>query len=97
MLDGRDIMTKSVSTLIVGAVIGLSTWAYKSMSEKIDKFNATIEAHPNILQDIEELNRTKDEMSNEYKSFKKYANKRLKKDSTDIKYVKSWVDFWRTN
>ena len=94
MLDTKDILTKSVSTLIVGAVIGGSTMAYNSISKKLDSFNATIEAHPHLVEDIERLNATKDEMEKEYKDFKKYTSRRLKKDSTNIKYVKEWVDYW---
>lgn len=94
MLNTSEILTKTLSTLIVGAVVGAATLAYNSISEKLDAFNEVIEAHPNLTHELEELDKTKVEMEVEYKRFRKRVNQRLEKDSTDIKYTRGWVDYW---
>lgn len=93
MLNAKEIIEKALGSLLVAAVIGLSTLMYKEFEtykeirsllevrhELEDAFKKEVKDRKNIDEGIiKELNKLK---------------RRHQKDSTTLKYTKDWVDYW---
>ena len=104
----KDVTIKVLTTLIAGIIIGISTIAYNSINEKLEKFNTIMESHPNIMVEVQGLKAVKSEMEREYKRFKVLSNEKanrleervssIESHQTDqdktLKYTKEWVDYW---
>jgi hypothetical protein len=93
MLNAKDIIEKALGSLLVAAVIGLSTLMYKEFE--------TYKEIRNLLEVRHELEEAFKHEVKDRKAINSAIVKRLqilenkhKKDSTTLKYTKEWVDYW---
>lgn len=96
MLSFKEISNKVASNLVYAAIVGLAYLLY---------------AEYQTYQDLKELPKIKVQLETKFKKrmdslirvekSHNYDIKRLKaqsvRDSTNLHYVKSWVDYWRGN
>lgn len=93
MLDTKGIIEKALGSLLVAAVIGLSTLMYKEFETYKEIRNLI-----NVRHELEEAfkHEVKDRKSIDDKILKELSKlkNKSKKDSTTLKYTKEWVDYW---
>ena len=89
MLDWKS---NILSPVIVAVLLSIIYWSYDKLEEKTNKFNELVEKHPEIIKDLEEVDRVKNEMQTEYRAFKAKTNFRLteleSKSDVNLKPIK---------
>lgn len=89
----KGILEKSLSTILVAAIMGIATLMYKEFEtyqEIRNLIDVRKELETSFIKEVED----RKNIDNGILIRLNKIEKQHKKDSTNLKYTKEWVDYW---
>ena len=92
----KDVLEKALSSVLVAAIMGLCALMYsefETYKEIRELLKVKAELESTFTKNIDDLKKKDTLIEGKLNRLERIQ----RNDSTDIQYVKSWVNYWRNN